>query len=80
MRACVCVCVCVCGAFLKGKKSLKGSALLLSWHTLCIGWATGQTEKNTRCVNRKKINVSVYPQKYEGAQLFTTLIIIRNVS
>ncbi len=50
-------------AFLKGKKSLKGSAMLLSWHLqLCIsisptkGWATGQTE-NTRCVNRalKKI-------------------------
>ncbi len=44
------------GAFLKGKRSLKGSAMLLSWQ-LCIsisptkGWATGQTG-NTRCVNR----------------------------
>ncbi len=44
------------GTFLKGKKSLKGSAMLLSWqHCISIspttGWATGQTE-NTRCVNR----------------------------
>ncbi len=44
------------GAFLKGKRSLKGSAMFLSWqHCISIsptrGWATGQTE-NTRCVNR----------------------------
>ncbi len=40
------------GAFLKGKKSLKGSAMFLSWqHCATRGWATGQTE-NTRCVNR----------------------------
>ncbi len=44
--------------FLKEKKSLKGSAILLSWqHCISIsstmGWATGQTE-NKRCINRGK--------------------------
>ncbi len=45
------------GRFLKGKRSLKGSAMLLSWQHCASpflqleGWATGQTE-NTHCVNR----------------------------
>ncbi len=35
---------------------------------------------NKCCFRKEKENVSQFPQKYEAAQLFSTQIIIRNVS